>query len=385
MRTNRLRLWLLAMGVAILTGVLAVAAASIAKAQDGPRDLTVTTPPVDIHTGTCADFAPEPAYELGDLRINTWIGDDWPFIEADLDGDGIAEAGRDTNGNGVLDQGEVIVQWTPPAALTVESEVDASIDALFDAPHVVAVHESAADYTTVIACGEVVGIEEDGQIYISLRPVNRSDYDGYAVFERDTGNVPIIGENTTGVTVRVFHGLSTSRDQPVAPTGAAGAEEDVTTRSFAAAIHQGTCDQLGSVAFPLRELGTDDGNPGVAVPGATGVEEVVLVGPPDAVPAWQSAAEVPAQFDALLASPHVVVVSTGPADGGHVVACGVLGGRLVGETLLFGLREVGNSGYTGAVLLAPGGAKTNASVLLAATGAAAPSGAPVPSPATPTS
>jgi hypothetical protein len=60
-------------------------------------------------------------------------------------------------------------------------------------------------------------------VVIGLRPLNRSNYYGYAVFERDTGDAPVFGEKTTGVTVYLFQGLSTRRMElmatPATPTG----------------------------------------------------------------------------------------------------------------------------------------------------------------------
>ena len=41
---------------------------------------------------------------------------------------------------------------------------------------------------------------------------------GFAVFERDTGNVPIFGDDTTSVTVYLFDNLATQRSDRMEAT-----------------------------------------------------------------------------------------------------------------------------------------------------------------------
>ncbi|CAA9571396.1 MAG: hypothetical protein AVDCRST_MAG49-3656 [uncultured Thermomicrobiales bacterium] len=241
----------------LLAGVLAGGTPALAQESAPTLRARVITPPVDIHAGTCANPQLEPAYELGDMTIHGRVAgpvivedpidddldndgvinaDEDRYLEEDLDGDDVLDPGEDRNGNGVLetgidangddiiDAGEEVPTELPPAYYRAESTVDATFDDLFDSPHVVAVHANADEYGTIVACGELTGTEEDGQIVVSLRPANRSGYYGYAVFEQDTDDapaIPVFGDNTTGVTVYMFVNLLTQRESRTATAAAA--------------------------------------------------------------------------------------------------------------------------------------------------------------------
>lgn len=248
-----------------LAAATALGVGTAAVAQDATPSTTpvaVNMAPVDLHDGTCTDYTPEPVTDIGELQRQAFgdvaddLGDDLegaPTVEgaADSDGNGVAdvdEAGyltEDTNGNGVLDDDEdindngvldvgfdadedgtlgddEIIPAADAAAVAVnfptvwkaEGEVDRDFDQLFENPMVVAVHQSAEQYGTIIACGNVSASnwDDEDQVVIGLAPVGDSGYYGYAVFERDTGNVPVFGENTTGVTVYLFQDLATQRE-----------------------------------------------------------------------------------------------------------------------------------------------------------------------------
>jgi hypothetical protein len=183
--------------------------------------------------------------------LDTGVGadpDDERFLTEDTDGDGVLDDGEDANGNGVLDQGldvngdgtldegeidvVAVAEVEPaPAIWKAEGEVDAAFDDLFGSPEIVAVHQSAEDYETIIACGELTAAnwEDEDEVVIALRPVDGSGYYGYAVFQRDTGNVPVFGENTTGVTVYLFENLTTQRQERMATPATGGAAETPAT------------------------------------------------------------------------------------------------------------------------------------------------------------
>ncbi len=222
----RTRDGLLAVGLALGLGLAAAgeravpALAQEGGASGGERVEPAITPPAAIHGGTCANPTSEPAYALGDLQVRPFLGFGEDLVEA-----GVVEADVD-----MLEEIEpdAMVGLLPPGVLAVATEVDAPFEELFGASHVVAVHQSAANYGTLIACGELFGAdwEGDDDVVIGLRPLNRSNYYGYAVFERDTDDVPVFGEKATGVTVYLFQGLSTRRmelmatpDPPATPTG----------------------------------------------------------------------------------------------------------------------------------------------------------------------
>ncbi len=231
--------------------------------------------PVAIHNDTCARFQREPVYDVGTLKfqpagINSIVDDlresellggpaadsrndtdsdedavldpaEADYLDEDLNGNGLLDAGEDLDGDGLFDRGidvdadgvidepgRLVPVSGPDAQIfKAEDEVDSSFDDLFGSPKTLVVHKSAAEDASSIACGELTraadGDDED-VVVVGLRPVDKSDYFGYAVFERGTSNLPVFGENSTDVAVYVFHGLSTRSDSRGAsiPTAEAG-------------------------------------------------------------------------------------------------------------------------------------------------------------------
>ena len=225
-----------------------------------PGVAEATKAPVAIHNGTCARFQREPVYDVGtlefqpaginsivdDLRENELLGgpaadgrndtntdrdevlapEEADYLDEDLDGNGVLDAGEDVDGDGLLDRGidvdtdgvidqpgRLVPVSGPDAQIfKAEDEVDASFDDLFGSPKTLVVHKSGAADASVIACGELTraaDVDDEDVVVVGLRPADGSDYFGYVVFERGTSNFPVFGENTTDVTVYVFHGLST--------------------------------------------------------------------------------------------------------------------------------------------------------------------------------
>lgn len=228
-----------------------------------PEAADASNAPVAIHNGTCARFQREPIHEVGtlefqpaginsivdDLRENELLGgpaadsrndtdsddgrdldrEDATYLDEDLDGDDILDAGEDVDSDGLLDRGIdvdadgvidepgrlVPVSGRDARIFKAEEDVDATLDDLFGSPKTLVVHKSAEEDASILACGELTraaDVEDEEVVVVGLRPVDGSDYFGYAVFERGTSNLPIFGDNTTGVTVYVFHGLSPRGD-----------------------------------------------------------------------------------------------------------------------------------------------------------------------------
>ncbi|MDF2762316.1 MAG: hypothetical protein K0S83_1050 [Thermomicrobiales bacterium] len=129
--------------------------------------------------------------------------------------------------------------------------------------------------------------------------------------------------------------------QPVAPTRPAH-------------IHSGNCVELGDVVVPLSDL-------------TASVSEGV--GQADrATPAESSFTTVPMTLDAILGADHAINVHLSAEQIDTYIACGELGGILdAGGTLVVGLREESDSGYTGIAFLSPGvdGVSTDVSVFIA--------------------
>lgn len=119
-------------------------------------------------------------------------------------------------------------------------------------------------------------------------------------------------------------------------------------------IHSGDCVNLGDVVVPLTDLTAPVGE------GAGQAEE--------ASQAESSFTNVPMALDAILAADHAINVHISAEEIGTYIACGEIGGIFdVNGSLIVGLREDSDSGYTGIAFLSPGvdGASTDVSVFIA--------------------
>ena len=247
-------------------GVIAVAASLVlgagsALAQEstpaaGMR-IDLTSAPVDMHEGTCAsptldpwdeigrlqrqEFADVPAVDEGLTDQDVAVNPGAVFVTEDLDGDGVLDEGEDLDGDGILDfgidadndgvlddgealaDGEVVFGVVNlPDVWTTHGVIDAPFEPIFNQPNVIAVHQSSAQYETIVACGNLGGIvpDDDGlfeatEVVVGLSPVDGSGIRGYAVLTYDT---IIFGEDQTVVDVYLFEDLPTTRDAATAAT-----------------------------------------------------------------------------------------------------------------------------------------------------------------------
>lgn len=113
--------------------------------------------PVAIHEGTCEMPTAEPLF---DLNSTTVVGSD------------NAEA-------------ELVGEMPGPPALISTGTVDLPLTDIASAPHVVALHESADAYDTLVACGTIAGTVDEGTLVITLQPVMDSGVNGVAIFTED--------------------------------------------------------------------------------------------------------------------------------------------------------------------------------------------------------
>lgn len=119
-------------------------------------------------------------------------------------------------------------------------------------------------------------------------------------------------------------------------------------------IHNGTCDQLGDIAYPLNPVetaeGTTEGNTN-----ATGVETSVTT--------------VDVALDDLLAQDYAINAHLSDEQIGTYIACGEIGAvRLTDGAIAIGLRQQEGSGFAGIAYLAPAAdnaSQTSVSVFLA--------------------
>ncbi|MGI8483268.1 MAG: hypothetical protein ACR2OU_03280 [Thermomicrobiales bacterium] len=147
-------------------------AAQTSNATPTPAPLTGTIKtadyPIAIHEGTCESPIAQPAYPLTDAT--PW-----------------GKGAEETTVAGVN---------PGPAVPVSESAITAKLDDLTATPHVLAVHASAGDYGTLVACGQIAGIEYDNRLVIRLAPVNGGTISGIAVIEKGDGLHVKLGDRT---------------------------------------------------------------------------------------------------------------------------------------------------------------------------------------------
>lgn len=150
-------------------------------AQDGTPAATPSGPtsgyPIAIHEGSCDDLTAQPNYEVENAV-------------------GIAADDDDVNTLG----------QTPaaPMVLNASGTIDSSLAGLADEGNAVAVHASKDDYGTIIACGNVVGAEQDGKLVVALNPVDDGTVVGVAILNKDTSGVLGLGDDQVQATVYIF-------------------------------------------------------------------------------------------------------------------------------------------------------------------------------------
>jgi hypothetical protein len=115
-----------------------------------------------------------------------------------------------------------------------------------------------------------------------------------------------------------------------------------------ARIHEGTCEELGAVAFRLNGVGgsVDLDNAPLATPTAVNSDNAYQV--------MVSDTTIDGTLDDLLASDHAVMVYESDEDM-QAIACGPVGGAMSGDTLITGLAEAGVPGHLGFAHFRPDG------------------------------
>jgi hypothetical protein len=124
-----------------------------------------------------------------------------------------------------------------------------------------------------------------------------------------------------------------------------------------ARIHEGSCTDLGPVAFRLNGVGgsVDLDNAPLATPTA--------VNPETAFQVLVSETTLTAPLAEMLAGEHAVMVYESD-EAMDAIACGNLGGAMSGDTLITGLAEAGKPGHVGFALFRPEGEETVVSVII---------------------
>jgi len=125
--------------------------------------------------------------------------------------------------------------------------------------------------------------------------------------------------------------------------------------SHPAHIHTGSCPTPGDVVYPLSNVGADfsvDGTP------SAGAE---TVGSTSAVPVDASVTTVKSSLADIVAGEHAIVVHESAENIQNYIACGDVGGAMLGASdLPIGLAPLNDSGYSGVAWLHDNGDGTTA-------------------------
>ena len=146
--------------------------------------------------------------------------------------------------------------------------------------------------------------------------------------------------------------------------------------SHPAHIHNGTCATLGDVVAPLGDVSAAHTND--ATPMAMDME---MVGSAQAIPVLSSITTVDMAFADIIGAEHAINVHESAENIQNYVACGDIGGVMIGESdILFGLAPLNNSGLSGVASLHDNGDGTTTVYVYLTSGAAGGMATPVASP-----
>jgi len=110
-------------------------------------------------------------------------------------------------------------------------------------------------------------------------------------------------------------------------------------------IHSGTCATLGDVVAPLSSIGPEGLVDGTPSAGET-------AGPESAIPVEVSITTVPMALADIISGGHAINVHESAENIGNYIACGDIGGTLIGTSdLTIGLAELNDSGHHGVAWL----------------------------------
>ena len=246
--------------------------------------------PVAFHTGSCQRPSEDAAYTLG--VVGPQQTDEGQLVGAE----------------------DIRGRLTTPPILEGNGTVDAPLEELLDEnePYVLAVHESAEAFGTILACGEVAGALVNDQITLALRPVDDSDYAGVAALgatdeDGTAGTVILFAE------VDAFAAEDAAADE-AGRRGARGGERGGNATRTAGAADQGVTGGVADEATSPADGTGADGDDGdgarrtrtprdretPTAPDATGTEEPTGTAPdgtetPDAgeTPTTEAPAETP--------------------------------------------------------------------------------------------
>jgi len=124
-------------------------------------------------------------------------------------------------------------------------------------------------------------------------------------------------------------------------------------------IHSGTCDELGDVLYPLSNVGPGSNTNGTAdaMGDAVGSDE-------DIYPIDISVTTVDAKLSDIANGDTAINVHESADEIANYIACGNIGGMMIGDNLVIGLETLNDSGYSGVAVLTATGDQTQVTVYI---------------------
>ena len=136
----------------------------------------------------------------------------------------------------------------------------------------------------------------------------------------------------------VILGASSRAGAQATPAAGGGA-------SHPAHIHNGTCAELGDVVQPFSNVSAEAMNNSTPMAAA-------MVGSSAAIPVLSSVTTVQMALQDILNGDHAINVHESAENIGNYIACGNIGGMVMGGTdLAIGIAPLNDSGYSGAAWL----------------------------------
>jgi hypothetical protein len=143
----------------------------------------------------------------------------------------------------------------------------------------------------------------------------------------------------TATALLASSGIAFAQDESPAPDPAMTNGEAGSAQAYPLHIHEGSCEQLGAVVYPLGEISTDLNVHGETIGGAE--DQMVAL----------NVTLVAASIDDLTGAEHAISIHQSEEDLANIIACGDITGSVFdGGTMVIRLNEADDSGYIGFAL-----------------------------------
>jgi hypothetical protein len=136
--------------------------------------------------------------------------------------------------------------------------------------------------------------------------------------------------------------------------------QDADAERHPAHIHEGSCATLGGIAIPLNDVAADGRATGILPLGGTPAAATALdtpmamsetVGSSSTVPFEASVTVVDVPLEQIADGQHAINVHRSAEEIDTSIACGNIGGQMMGSLLVIGLQELNDSEVVGTAML----------------------------------